>query len=118
MRRREFIAGVGWAVAWPLGARAQQPRKPVIGFLTSATFEGWTDRLRAFGDGLRENGFVDERNVAIEFHQADGDEARLLALINDLVRRRVNVIVTNGNATAAAKAAASALAGSIPARPG
>jgi putative ABC transport system substrate-binding protein len=105
MRRRQFIAGLGGAAAWPLVAGAQQPVLPVIAFLTNASFEGWADRLRAFGGGLREIGFVEGRNVAIEFHQADGDTDRLSALIAGLVRRRVSVIVTNGNATAAAKAA-------------
>jgi putative tryptophan/tyrosine transport system substrate-binding protein len=105
MRRREFIAGLGAAGAWPLAARAQQAKLPVIAFLTNASFEGWADRLRAFGGGLRETGFVEGRNVAIEFHQADSDPVRLSALTAGLVQRRVNVIVANGNATTAAKAA-------------
>jgi putative ABC transport system substrate-binding protein len=106
MRRREFIAGLGGAAAWPwTQARAQQPMLPVIAFLTNASFEGWADRLQAFGGGLREKGFIEGRNVAIEFHQADGDSDRLSALIADLVRRRVSVMVTNGNATMVAKAA-------------
>ena len=105
MRRREFIAGLGSAATWPLVARAQQPALPVIAFLTNASFEGWADRLRAFGGGLRETGFVEGRNVAIEFHHADGDTDKLSALTAGLVRRRVSVIVTNGNATQAAQAA-------------
>jgi putative ABC transport system substrate-binding protein len=109
MKRRTFIALVGGAAAWPLAARAQQPAMPVIGFLTNASFEGWADRLRAFGEGLRENGFVDGRNVAIEFHQAEGNDDRLSALAAALAQRRVNVIVTNGIATTAAKAATSTI---------
>jgi putative ABC transport system substrate-binding protein len=110
MKRRQFITLVGGAVAaWPLAAGAQQPRLPVIGFLTNATFEGWAERLRAFGQGLAENGFVEGRNLTIEFHQAEGDDGRLAALVADLVRRRVNVIVTNGIATQAAKAATSTI---------
>jgi putative tryptophan/tyrosine transport system substrate-binding protein len=105
MRRREFIAGLGGASAWPMVARAQQGVLPVIAFLTNASFDGWADRLRAFGGGLRETGFVEGRNVAIEFHQADDDADRLSALSAGLVRRRVSVIVTNGNATPVAKAA-------------
>jgi putative ABC transport system substrate-binding protein len=110
MKRRQFITLVGGAVAaWPLAAGAQQPRLPVIGFLTNATFEGWAERLRAFGQGLAENGFVEGRNLTIEFHQAEGDDGRLAALVAELVRRRVNVIVTNGIATQAAKAATSTI---------
>jgi putative ABC transport system substrate-binding protein len=109
MRRREFISLLGGVAAWPLAARAQQPALPVIGFLTNATFEGWAERLRAFGQGLGENGFVEGRNLTIEFHQAEGDDGRLSALVADLVRRRVNVIVTNGIATQAAKAATSTI---------
>jgi putative ABC transport system substrate-binding protein len=105
MRRREFIAGLGGAALWPLVARAQQSRTLVISFLNNASFEGWTDRLRAFSQGLRETGFVEGRNLAIEFHQADGELDRLTALATDLTRRRVNVIVTNGSATLIAKAA-------------
>jgi putative tryptophan/tyrosine transport system substrate-binding protein len=105
VRRREFIAGLGGAVAWPVVTRAQQRAQPVIAFVNNASFDGWADRLRAFGGGLNGTGFAEGRNVAIEYHQADGDSDRLSALIADLVRRRVSVMVTNGNATLASKAA-------------
>jgi ABC-type uncharacterized transport system substrate-binding protein len=108
MRRREFVAGLG-AATWPLLARAQQPKLPVVAFLTNATFEGLQDRLRAFMDGLRETGFADGRNVTIEFHPAGGDGARLSALAAELVRREVKVIVANGNAPLVAKAATSTI---------
>jgi putative ABC transport system substrate-binding protein len=79
----------------------------VVASLTNATFDGIADRLRAFREGLRETGFIEGRNVALEFHEARGDNDRLSELAAELVRRRVNVIVTNGIATQAAKAATS-----------
>jgi len=82
---------------------------PVIAFLTNATFEGWEERLRVFSQALREAGFVEGRNVAIEFHQAEGDADRLSALTADLVRRRVDVIVANGNVPVVAAAATSTI---------
>jgi putative tryptophan/tyrosine transport system substrate-binding protein len=109
MRRREFMAGLAGAAVWPLPVRAQQSAMPVIAFLTNASFDGWADRRRAFGQALREAGFVEGRNLAIEFHKAEGDDARLSVLAADLVRRRVNVIVTNGSATIVAKSATSTI---------
>ncbi len=109
MRRREFIAGLGSATAWPLLARAQRPTMPVVASLTNASFEGISERLRAFRDGLREMGFVDGRNVLLEFHEAKGDSDRLSMLAAELVKRRVDVIVTNGLATQTAKAATSTI---------
>jgi putative tryptophan/tyrosine transport system substrate-binding protein len=110
MRRREFIAGLGGAAAWPLAARGQQRQTmSVIAFLTNATFEGFGYRLRAFKQGLGEIGYVEGRNVTIELHEAKGDLDRLSTLAAELVRRRVNVIVTNGNATQTAKAATSTI---------
>jgi putative tryptophan/tyrosine transport system substrate-binding protein len=108
MRRREFIAGLGSAAAWPAVARAQQPL-PVIAFLTNSAFEGMADRLRAFKAGLREIGFAEGTNVVIELNEAKGDLERLSRQAAELARRQVNVIVANGLATQTAKDATSTI---------
>jgi putative ABC transport system substrate-binding protein len=107
--RREFVTALGGAVcSWPLGARAQQPM-PVIGFVNSASPGGYPP-LSAFLNGLGEIGFVEGRDVAIEYRWAQGHYERLPALIADLVQRKVNVIAaTSTPAAVAAKAAAPAL---------
>jgi putative tryptophan/tyrosine transport system substrate-binding protein len=95
VRRREFIAGLGGAVAWPTAARAQQSAVPVIGILSESTAESVaTTRLPAFMQGLKESGFVEGQSVAIEFRWANNEVDRLPDLAADLVRGRVSLIVT------------------------
>jgi putative tryptophan/tyrosine transport system substrate-binding protein len=104
MRRREFIAMLGGATAWPLAASAQQAM-PSIGFLHSAMPEAFADRLRAFHRGLKDTGFVEGENVAIVYRWAENQPDRLPELAADLVRRRVAVIAANSTAALPAKAA-------------
>jgi putative ABC transport system substrate-binding protein len=110
MKRREFIMVAGAAASWPLAAHAQQ--RPVIGFLGNATITAWADRLRAFERGLLESGFVDGRNVKIEYRWAEGHNDRLPGLAEELSRLRVAAIVVLGNTPSAL--AAKAATGTIP----
>jgi putative tryptophan/tyrosine transport system substrate-binding protein len=106
VNRREFIALIGGAAAaWPFAARAQQPVMPVVGFLRSATLADVQQWVTAFRQGLKEAGFVEGRNVAIEFRSADNHPDRLPALVADLIRQPVAVIVGNTDSAVAAKAA-------------
>ena len=100
MRRRRFITLLGGAAAWPLAARAQQPM-PVIGYFSARSPVTDVSMLSAFQQGLNETGYVEGRNVAIEFQWAEGRSDRLLELAHDLVRRKVAVIVTTGGESTA-----------------
>jgi putative ABC transport system substrate-binding protein len=107
MRRREFIAGLGGAAALPVVARAQQPATPVIGLLIPGTPDRWQEIVAGINRGLSDTGYVDGRNLAIEYRWAEDRYERLPALADDLVRHRVSVIVTAGS-TASALAAKNA----------
>jgi putative ABC transport system substrate-binding protein len=104
--RRKFIAAVGGtAVAWPFAARTQQPAMPVVGFLRSTSAADSTQLVTAFRQGLKNVGFVEGQNVAIEYRWADNNLDRLPALVAELISRPVAVIVGNNAAVFAAKAA-------------
>jgi putative tryptophan/tyrosine transport system substrate-binding protein len=97
MRRREFIGGLGGtAMTWPVAARSQQAKVPIIGFLSSASPTGWDNYLAAFREGLREHGFVEGSTIRIEYRWANGNLDRLSALAVDLVSLQVAAVVASG----------------------
>jgi putative ABC transport system substrate-binding protein len=105
MRRREFIALIGGAAAWPLAARAQQAAMPVIGFVRSESLADATNLVTAFRQGLKEAGFVEGQNVTVEYRSGEGQRERLQSVVAELIRRPVSVIAGNSVAMLAAKAA-------------
>jgi putative ABC transport system substrate-binding protein len=123
VKRREFITLLGGAVAWPCVAWAQQTGMPVVGFLRSTSLPDAAHLVTAFRQGLKENGYIEGQNVAIEFRSAEDRPDRLQALLADWIRRQVAVIVGDSNSAIAAKAATTAVpivfaTGSDPVRDG
>ena len=106
MQRRDFIAFMGGAaVGWPIFAYAQQPKTPVVGFLNAGSPDGYAPYVKGFLHGLGETGFVEGKNVSVDYRWARGEYNRLQAMAADLVRRRVAVIAANTPAAPVAKAA-------------
>src|ERR1700733_3241535 len=114
MRRREFIAGLRSAVAWPFAARAQRPALPVAAFINAGTLDTNTRNVGAFHAGLGEIGYLDGQTVTVEFHWLEGRYDRLPALVADLLARRVSVIATPGLSSAPTLMIAKAVGNSIP----
>ena len=112
MKRREFLGVLGGAAAaWPLAAHAQKPALPVIGFLSNGFGAKWGDLIEGFRQGLKDGGYVEGRNVAVEYRFAEGVDAKLPALVAELIAKKVSVIFTAGGLPPAqtAKAATSTI---------
>jgi ABC-type uncharacterized transport system substrate-binding protein len=101
LRRRDFVALLGGALGWSVAARAQEPAVPVIGFLSSGSPAPFRRHLDAFREGLKGGGYVEGRNVAIDYRWAEGEHSRLPEMAADLVRRRVSLIAATGGSTSA-----------------
>src|SRR5262249_53154814 len=102
MKRREFVSLLGGAAAWPLAARAQQGAIPIIGFVSAGGRGALRRHITAFQEGLKELGYLEGQNVAVEYRFAEGQSARLPVLVSELIKRQVAVLVVTGSATALA----------------
>src|SRR6516164_5953786 len=110
MNRRDFITLLGGAAAaWPLAARGQQAGMPVVAFLNSGSRDGYVPMVAAFRQGLKETGYIEDRNVAVEYRWVEGHYDRMPAMAAELVRRQVAVIVANSPGVMAVKAAATTI---------
>jgi putative tryptophan/tyrosine transport system substrate-binding protein len=105
VRRRDFIAGLGGAAAWPLAGHAQRPAKPVIGFVSVNSSGEWATFVTAFQDGLKEVGYIDGQNAEIEYRWAEGRIERVQTYVTEMVRRQVAVIFGTYDIALAAKVA-------------
>jgi putative ABC transport system substrate-binding protein len=105
MKRREFITLLGSSAVWPLAANGQQPAMPVIGFVRNTTLATAAHLVAAFQQGLKESGFTEGENVAVEYYSAEGQPDRLPSVVSDVIHRPVTAIAANGIAALAAKAA-------------